>query len=201
MKALIIVDVQNDFCPGGSLAVKDGDKIIPFINKISPTYDLVIITKDEHPLGMEAFASSHLGKVPFDVYINSDGDEYVLWPVHCVVGTQGNELHSDLNYKSLRECVIFGKGREKNKHPYSGFGGSVMVWDDYISLDRFLVLRKVDEIDIVGLALDYCVKDTALDGVKNGYKTNVLLEGTKGITDDGVSDALKKMKDMGVNLI
>lgn len=200
MKALIVVDVQNDFCPGGSLAVDKGDEIIPFINKISPNYDLVIFTKDDHPETMEAFASYHEGKNPFETYVNSQGNEDVLWPDHCVVGTDGNELHSDLDFDSLKEHHIFGKGQEETFHPYSGFASWIMVWDDIIDLNRYLKLRQVDEIDVVGLALDFCVKDTALDGMKNGYKTNVLLEGTRGIAKD-LDPTLKELKENGVNLI
>jgi nicotinamidase/pyrazinamidase len=200
MKALVVVDVQNDFCPDGSLAVNGGDEIIPFINEISPTYDLVIFTKDNHPEEMEAFASFHEGKEPFDSYINSDGNEDILWPDHCVVGTQGNLFHKDLILDGLEEYVVFEKGAEPNKHPYSGFGGSIMVWNDIITLDRFLKIRKVTEIDVVGLALDFCVRDTALDGIRNGYITNILLEGTRGIAED-LSDTLKILEDGNVNLI
>ena len=199
MKALIVVDVQNDFCDGGALAVKGSDEIIPFINEISSDYELVIFTKDDHPEKMEAFASYHDGKEPFDSYINSKGEEDILWPDHCVVNTLGNLLHEDLNLR-LKDPVVFSKGKTEFDHPYSGFASSVMVWDDNISLDRFLKLRKVTEIDIVGLALDYCVKDTALDGIKLGYETNVLLEGTKGISDD-LTDTLDILNDAGVNLI
>ena len=149
---------------------------------------------------MEAFASSHKDKNPFEIYINPQGEEDILWPNHCVVGTEGNKLHEDLNLNGLREYVIFGKGQESNYHPYSGFAGTVMVWDDHIELNRLLVAREVDEIDIVGLALDYCVKETALDGVKNGYKTNVLLEGTRGISND-ISPTLDELKSNGVNVI
>ena len=199
MKALIVVDVQNDFCPGGSLAVKDGDKIIPFINDISPDYELVIFTKDDHPEKMEAFASYHEDKEHFDSYTNSKGEEDVLWPDHCVINTHGNLLHKDLNLR-LKDPVVFSKGQTESEHPYSGFAGTIMVWDDVITLDRFLKLRKVNEIDIVGLALDYCVRDTAIDGIKNGYKTNILLEGTKGISED-LTEIEEHLTNMGVNLI
>tara|TARA_R110000772_G_scaffold2410_4_gene8503 strand:- start:9905 stop:10513 length:609 start_codon:yes stop_codon:yes gene_type:complete len=199
MKALIVVDVQNDFCPGGSLEVKNGDEIIPFINEISSDYELVIFTKDDHPEKMEAFASYHEDKEPFDSYTNSKGEEDILWPDHCVVNTNGNFLHEDLNLR-LKDPVVFSKGQKEHSHPYSGFAGTIMVWDDIITLDEFLKIRKVIEIDVVGLATDFCVRDTALDGVKNGYRTNVLLKGTKGISED-LSDTYKVLEDVGVNLV
>lgn len=201
MKTLIVVDVQNDFCPGGSLAVKNGDSIIPFINKITLNYDLVVFTKDDHPEKMESFASSHEGKKPFDSYINSQGETDVLWPDHCVVGTEGNLLHSDLHLRSGRDIAVFSKGTELDYHPYSGFGGGISDGDGgVISLDMYLKLRNVTELDIVGLAFDYCVKDTALDGIKNGYSVRVLMEGTRGISDD-VSGVIEELKNSGVKIV
>lgn len=175
MKALIVVDVQNDFCPNGSLAVNEGDKIIPFVNQLLPKYEVVVFTKDNHPERMEAFASFHEGKNPFEKYINSKGQEDVLWPDHCVKGTYGNELHKDLKFDE-KSHKLFLKGEEVYDHPYSGFGAK--------GLDIYLRDKKVTDVDVVGLAFDYCVKETAIDSSKLGFKTTVLMEGTRGISED-----------------
>jgi nicotinamidase/pyrazinamidase len=192
-KALIIVDLQNDFCPGGSLAVPDGDEVVEVINEFLPKFDLIIFTKDWHDPEMEAFASQHKGKKPFDKYINSDGIEDILWPDHCVMGTKGADLHKDIDFGLIKgSFYIFKKGTEKNYHPYSGFGGT--------ELAEFLKERKVTEVDICGLAGDYCCKDTALDAVKLGFKTNFLLEAIRFINPDN-SKILKELKENNVNLI
>ena len=177
MKALIVVDVQQDFCPGGSLAVPDGDKIVPIINKLLPEFDLVIFTKDWHDPEMNAFASQHEGAKPFDKYTNEQGQEDTLWPDHCVQNTPGSEFHPDLDLsKCLKDFYIFKKGEEVDYHPYSGFGGT--------ELKEFLDEKGVDKVFVVGLATDYCVKDTALDAVSNGYDTIVILDATKPINPD-----------------
>lgn len=191
MKALIVVDVQNDFCPGGSLAVNGGDEIIPFINDLLPKYDVVVFTKDNHPEKMEAFASFHEGKEPFQTYVNSHGQEDVLWPDHCVRGTFGNELHSDLNYRE-NEHHLFLKGEDVYDHPYSGFGSK--------GLDKFLKDNDVTDVDVVGLAFDYCVKETAIDSSKLGFNTTVIMEGTRGISEDN-SPTLMELKRNGVSII
>lgn len=193
MKALIVVDVQNDFCPGGSLAVPNGDEVIPVINKLLPHFDMVILTMDWHSPDMLAFASNQKDGKVFGEYINSQGKKDVLWPDHCVANTVGAEIHKDIDLKLTSGNVyIFKKGIEKDDHPYSGFGANGLI--------SFLVERGVTETFITGLATDYCVKDTALDSVKYGYKTNMIWDATRGIADD-LGPTLKELFDNDVNVI
>lgn len=193
MKALLVIDAQMDFMPGGALAVEHGDEIIPVINELLPKFDLVIFTKDHHPNGMEAFASSHEGKKPFDTYTNSSGKEDVLWPDHCVVGTPGNDIHRGIDLGLIDgDFYIFKKGLTKEAHPYSGFGAE--------GLDEFLKERGVTEVHIVGLALDYCVKDTAIDAANLGYETVVIEDGTRPI-DPNINPTLQEFGEAGVVMI
>ena len=192
MKALIVVDMQNDFCPGGSLTVPDGDKIIPIINELLPKFRLTIFTKDWHTPDMEAFASSHPGKKPFDTY-EVNGKPDVLWPNHCVAGTLGADFHKDIDFNSLvGKFYIFKKGTQKEHHPYSGFDGT--------ELGKFLKDRGVDEVFICGLATDYCCKDTALDAAKEGFKTFFILDATKPINEN-LTETLTLLKNNKIEII
>jgi nicotinamidase/pyrazinamidase len=192
MKALIVVDAQYDFMPGGALAVNEGDQIVPVINQLLPKFDLVIFTKDWHPTDMDAFASQHPGKRPFAKYETKDGNEDTLWPPHCMQNTRGADLHDDIDFGSISgDFYIFKKGMERNKHPYSGFGAE--------GLDEFLKERDVDEVHIVGLATDFCVKDTAVDAAKLGYKTSVVMDGTRPIDPD-LGPVLREFMEEGVTI-
>lgn len=199
-RALIVVDPQNDFCPGGSLAVKDGDQIVPVINKLtkSDMYDLVIFTKDWHPADMKAFASQHKGKNVFDTYTNSNGDVDVLWPDHCVAGTEGAEFHKDIDL-NIPNLYIFKKGLEVNSHPYSGFGD--LYHFDSSGLLEFLKERQIIEVFVCGLALDFCCKDTAIDSSRQGFITYMIMDGTKHISEEGKNDTIKKLLEDGIKLI
>ena len=158
-----------------------------------PEFDLVIFTMDWHPNGMDAFASTYKGKKPFDKYTNKNGIEDVLWPDHCVQDTVGAQLHDNLDFGKIKgEMYIFKKGLEKNKHPYSGFGADGLI--------EFLKERDITDLYITGLATDYCVKDTALDGVKNGFKTNLVWDATRGIADD-LGPTMLELFDNDVNVI
>lgn len=192
-KALIVVDVQQDFCPGGSLAVPEGDQIIPVINKLLPKFDLVIFTKDWHDPEMDAFASRHEGAKPFDTYKNSQEVIDTLWPDHCVADTPGAELHPGIDFsKCTGDFYIFKKGTDKTYHPYSGFAET--------GLQEFLDERGVTDVFVVGLALDYCVADTAIDAVHCGYKTAVIEDACKPISED-INDTLEAFQDAGIALI
>jgi len=201
-KALIVVDAQYDFMPaseedyangmGGALAVTDGHQIIPVINELLTRFDLVIFTKDWHPKGMKAFASSYKTKKPFNTY-KVKGVEDTLWPDHCVQNTRGADIHEDINLDLIEgDLYIFKKGMDKNCHPYSGFGAE--------GLEEFLNERGVEEVFIVGLALDYCVKDTAVDAAMKGFDTVVIEDGTRPI-DPNINPTLKEFQQAGVKMI
>lgn len=191
-KALIVVDVQNDFIPGGSLAVTEGDKIIPIINDLLKEFDLVVFTQDWHPSNMNAFASQHEGKSPFDKYI-VDGVEDTLWPDHCVQDTFGAELHKDIDFSKIRgDFYFFKKGTTPDYHPYSGFGGT--------DLADFLRNKNVDRVFVTGLALDYCVADTAIDAAMEGFDTCVVKDATRAISQD-LTETYQKFKDADVKMI
>lgn len=173
MKALIIVDMQNDFCPGGALAVEDGDAIVEGINQLARQFSVIATTQDLHPENHGSFASNHEGAQPYDVGELS-GREQVLWPDHCVQGTGGAEFHPKLQVNGQN----FVKGTHPDADSYSGFFD-----DDGTStgLHEYLTAMQVTQVYICGLATDYCVKFTALDALKLGYRTVVLEDLCRGV--------------------
>lgn len=192
MKALIVVDAQNDFFPGGSLAVPNGDKILPVVNKLIDKFDLVIFTMDWHPQTMKAFASNREGKEPFETY-KYGGETHVLWPDHCVQETPGAMIHKGIDMDKIPNEVYFvKKGEDKNFHPYSGFGAP--------ELEELLVQKGVDDVYVCGLALDYCVKDTCIDAAMSGFKTVLVMDGTAPINKD-IDDTLVELSDANVKII
>jgi len=192
-KALIVVDLQRDFCPGGSLAVPDGDAVVPIVNGLLPEFELVIFTKDWHGPEMDAFASQHEEAKPFDRYTNGQDREDVLWPDHCVANTPGADFHPDLDFGGCaKDFYIFKKGMEKDFHPYSGF--------DDTDLEDFLDERGVTDVYVTGLALDFCVKDTALDAEAFGFKTAVIEDACRPIDPD-VNETLRAFKEAGIAVI
>jgi len=189
-KALIVVDAQYDFMPvseedykkgmGGALAVKDGNQIVPVINDLLPKYDLVIFTKDWHQPDNIYFAASHEEKEVFD-QMEINGKLETLWPIHCVQNTRGADLHDDIDFSLIRgEFYIIKKGLGKDCHPYGGFGDKM----EDTKLNDILNEKDIRALDIVGLALDYCVKDTAIDAANFGYDTTIFIEGTRAISED-----------------
>jgi nicotinamidase/pyrazinamidase len=198
MKALIVVDCQYDFMPGGSLEVKDGDKIIPLINSLLPLYPLVIFTKDWHPADHKSFASQHEGKNVFDL-IDLNGQEQVLWPDHCVQGTPGADIHKDIDFSLVKtNFYIFKKGMDKEVDSYSAFydnGGK-----NSTGLSEFLMSKGIDAVDIVGLTTDFCCKFTALDAKSEGFKTTMLLQGTRGIAED-LMPTIEELRSKDINVI
>lgn len=199
LSALIVVDVQNDFCPGGALEVKDGDTIIPFINGILDNYNFVVFTKDWHPEDHISFAKNH-GKEAFSTIALPYGEQ-VLWPVHCVAGTHGSEFHSDLKTDvSDWKSRIFYKGSNKNVDSYSAFLEADRVTET--GLRHYLSSLGVKKVDVVGLATDFCVAWTALDSAQYGFKTRVLMEGCRAIDNAGSLDkAILDMKSAGVEIM
>ncbi|MEX0845206.1 MAG: bifunctional nicotinamidase/pyrazinamidase [Balneolaceae bacterium] len=195
MKALVIVDVQNDFCPGGALEVPGGDEIIKPINNLLPEFDCVVQTQDWHPAQHLSFASNHEDKDPFEE-IEMEYGTQVLWPDHCVQGTKGAEFHPDL--KTNPTQVIVRKGFREHIDSYSAFFEN--DHETITGLHGYLQERNVDELVITGLATDFCVKWTGLDAVKLGYKVTLIKNAVRGIDINGSVDAaMKEMKEAGVS--
>lgn len=197
MKALIIVDVQNDFLPGGALAVPHGDEVIEPINRLAAVFPIVVATQDWHPANHVSFAANHPGKQPGDVVV-IHGIEQQLWPVHCVQGTHGAELHPNLQLPT--GARVFYKGDDPSTDCYSGFSDSLGRSKDP---DPWLRRQGVSEVYIVGLATDYCVKYTALDAAKLGYTTYVIPEACCGVNlhPEDSDRALQEMQAAGVELL
>jgi len=175
MKSLIIVDVQNDFCPGGALPVPEGDRVVEVINRIQPGFDLVVATQDWHPAGHGSFAASHPGRSPGE-QIELAGLPQILWPVHCVQGTWGAELHAGLDRSRIAR--VFHKGTDPGVDSYSGFFDNGRRTST--GLGEYLKDQGVTDVYVCGLATDYCVKATALDAAASGFKTHLLEDGCRG---------------------
>jgi len=179
MKTLIIVDVQQDFLPGGSLAVAQGDQVIDFINSIQAKYDLVVATQDWHPANHESFASQHKGCTVFET-ITWKGLEQTLWPDHCIQGSSGANFSEQLHQNRIE--AIFRKGTNPAIDSYSGFFDNGHVRQT--GLDGYLKDRGVDEVHVCGLAADFCVYFTAMDALQLGFKVAIVSKGTRAINKD-----------------
>ncbi len=192
--ALIVIDVQNDFCPGGALAVNEGDAVVPYINDISAHFDTVVLTQDWHPAGHSSFASSHHGLDPF-ASIDMDYGPQTLWPDHCIQASTGAEFHRDLNTTGAQ--LVIRKGFRASIDSYSAF-----FENDHTTstgLTGYLRERGIQRVFCVGLATDYCVRFSAEDAVAQGFDTTVLLDGCRGIDLDGSVDAaITSMRGTGV---
>jgi nicotinamidase/pyrazinamidase len=197
MRALILVDLQNDFTPSGALPVPQGDQIIPLINQLQNAFDLVVATQDWHPADHESFAVHH-GKEPGEI-IMLHGIEQILWPAHCVQGTEGAAFITGLNTAKIA-CVC-QKGMKKTVDSYSGFFDN--DHQSATGLDSNLKEKGVTEVYVVGLATDYCVKFTALDAQALGYQTHLITDGTRGVdlNSGDVKNALEEMKSAGITLL
>ena len=195
-EALLVIDVQNDFCPDGALAVAGGDTIVQPINALMEKFNIVVLTQDWHPMDHKSFASSHENKRPFDIVEMPYGDQ-VLWPDHCIQGSMGARFHPDLNHN--RADVIIRKGSNPAVDSYSAFYENDKVTPT--GLDGYLKDREVNKITLVGLATDYCVAFSALDAAKLRYSVTVRLDMARGIDSDGsLNKAIDKMLIAGVNL-
>jgi nicotinamidase/pyrazinamidase len=200
MKALIIVDVQNDFLPGGALAVPEGDKVIPVINDLSLEFDLVFTTQDWHPANHCSFAASYPDKKIGD-RILIDGQEQILWPVHCVQNTYGAELAFGLNRKVISGGVHISKGEDERVDSYSGFFENLRKRPT--GLETLLRQHGADDLTIVGLATDYCVKATVLDARDLGFNVTVHENACRAVNlspNDSV-EALAIMGEAGVMIV
>ena len=196
-QALIVIDMQNDFCPGGALAVAEGDRIVAGINAQMAEADAVILTQDWHPAGHSSFASQHPGRAPLDVTQMPYGSQ-VLWPDHCVQGTPGAQFHSAL--KVDRADMILRKGFNRDIDSYSAFFENDQRTPT--GLEGYLRTRGITELDFAGLATDFCVAWSALDAVRLGFGVRVLTELCRGIDVNGsMAQAQADMRAAGVTLV
>jgi nicotinamidase/pyrazinamidase len=198
MKALILVDIQNDFVPGGALAVPAGDEVVAVANRVQEHFDVVVATQDWHPDDHGSFAANHDAKRPGDI-INLHGLRQTLWPHHCVQETRGADFVTDLETDRIEE--VFQKGTDPRIDSYSGFFDNGRRRST--GLGDFLKARGVNEVYVMGLATDYCVKFTALDAVELGFTTRLIEDGCRGVElKEGDSDnALEEMRQKGVELL
>lgn len=193
MKALLIVDVQNDFCPGGKLPVPGGDAVVPVINSLIDPFDIIIQTQDWHPSAHTSFASNHDNKEPYST-IDLDYGTQVLWPDHCIQGSKGAEFHSELNTEKTQ--VIIRKGFRENIDSYSTFYENDQI--TVTGLAGYLREREIKELYTTGLATDFCVKWSILDGIDEGFKMYLVQDAVRGINLNGsLQTALDDMKEKG----
>jgi len=197
MNALIVVDIQNDFIPGGALAVPEGDAIVPLVNRLMPRFDLVVATQDWHPAKHGSFAANHAGKRPGDI-IDLDGLRQILWPVHCVQNTRGAEFAPGLETKLVAK--VFRKGTDAHVDSYSGFFDNGHRRPT--GLGDYLKQKGVAEAYVAGLATDYCVKFTVLDAVQLGFKTHLIADASRGVNlkPGDVAAAVDEMKQAGAQV-
>ena len=197
MNALLMVDIQKDFLPGGSLEVPQGDEIIPVANEIQEYFDLVVATQDWHPMDHGSFASNHPGKQPGDK-IELDGVEQVLWPDHCIQQTGGADFADDLKMDRVEK--IIRKGTDPLVDSYSGF------YDNQhkraTGLHEYLSRKGVDTVTIAGLAADVCVRYTALDAMELGYKVFLVRNATRAVDgNEALEETLRELREKGAGVV
>ena len=198
MDALIIVDLQNDFMPGGALAVADGDATVPIANALTARFDTVVATRDWHPANHGSFITAHPDRSIGDL-TTLGGLDQVIWPIHCVQDTTGAALHQDLDLTQIDEVVY--KGTDPDIDSYSGFFDN-----DHrraTSLETYLRSREVDRVYIMGLATDYCVKYTALDALSLEFETCLVEDGCRGVElqPGDTARAIEEMRSAGVQVV
>jgi len=198
MRALILVDLQNDFLPGGALAVPQGDEVVPLANRLAERFDLVVATQDWHPADHGSFAMQHEGREPGDTIVLA-GVPQVLWPVHCVQGTRGAEFVEGLDMSRVKK--VFRKGTSRDIDSYSGFfdNGHRRA----TGLGDYLKEQGVSEVYVLGLATDYCVKFTALDARSLGFETYLIEDACRGVelAPGDVGRAVEEMRESGVRVM
>lgn len=196
MNALILVDIQNDFIPGGKLAVPFGDEIIPLVNELQDSFQHIVATQDWHPANHKSFASNHIGKQPFE-RIMLHGLEQVLWPDHCIQGYKGADFHSSLKMNKVE--AIFRKGMDPEIDSYSGF------YDNghrkYTGLAGYFRELKIQKVYICGLAADYCVFYTAKDALKENFETFIIEDATRAINPENFEKVKNEILADGGQLI
>lgn len=195
-EALIVIDVQNDFCPGGALAVAGGDQIVPIVNRLIADFEHVVLTQDWHPAGHSSFASTHPGRQPFETVEMAYGMQ-TLWPDHCIQGTPGAEFHPELVWR--RAEIVIRKGFRKAIDSYSAF-----YENDHATptgLGGYLKERGIGKVTLAGLATDFCVAHSALDARKLGLDVTVRLDACRGIDLGGsMATMTANMREAGVRL-
>ena len=196
MNALILVDIQNDFLPGGPLAVPFGDEIIPLVNELQNSFSLVVATQDWHPQSHKSFASNHPGKKAFETII-LHGLEQVLWPNHCIQGSLGAQIHSSININKVEG--IFRKGMDVEIDSYSAFYDN--GYKKSTGLAGYLRERKIKKVYVCGLAADYCVYYTAKDSLKENFETYIIEDATRAIDPNGFVKATEKILSSGGKII
>lgn len=196
MKALIIVDVQYDFLPGGALAVDKGDEVIPVINSIQDKFDLVVATQDWHPQNHGSFASNHEGKNPFDMGTLS-GEDQVMWPDHCVQGSLDAEISNLLEVNAVE--AIFRKGTDAGIDSYSGFFDN--GHKKSTGLSDYLKGRKVSDVYVSGLAADYCVYFTAKDALSEGFNAYLIEDATRALDQNKFEELKKEFITLGGKVV
>ena len=193
---LIVIDLQNDFCPGGALAVAGGDEIVPLVNRLIGSFEHVVLTQDWHPAGHSSFASTHAGQAPFAAVQMAYGSQ-TLWPDHCVQGTAGAEFHRDLAWTKAE--LVIRKGFRKAIDSYSAFYENDRKTPT--GLAGYLRERGLTKLALVGLATDFCVAYSALDAARLGFDTTVLLDACRAIDLNGsLATARRQMQLAGVSL-
>lgn len=196
MKTLIIVDPQNDFMPGGSLAVPNGNEIIPIINKLQGKFDLVIASQDWHPTGHASFASSYKGKKEFET-IELNGIEQVMWPEHCVQDTKGAEFHRNLKVAKIE--AIFRKGTHAEIDSYSAFYDNQHLKST--GLAGYLKEKKAEDLYFCGLAAEICVHFTAKDAIKEGFNATIIEDATRALNAKDFEKAKTELVELGGKII
>ena len=196
MRALILVDIQNDFVPGGALPVPRGNEIVPLANELQHNFDLVVATQDWHPQKHKSFASSHAGKNPFEK-IMLHGLEQVLWPDHCVQGSSGAQIHPQLNTNKVE--AVFRKGMDPEIDSYSAFYDN--GYKKSTGLAGYLRERKVQKVFVCGLAADFCVYFTAKDALNENFKTYIIEDATRAIDPAGFDKVKKEIFSSGGQII
>lgn len=196
-RALLVIDVQNDFCPGGALAVPEGDAVIPLINKMLSDFDVRVFTQDWHPADHSSFASQHSGKAPMEAVEMPYGPQ-ILWPDHCIQGSQGAAFHPALNTNPAD--MIVRKGFRREVDSYSGFFENDRTTPT--GLDGYLRSRGVTDITLVGLAFDFCVNYSAVDAARLGYSVTVAEAACRSIDVAGShAAAVEALHEAGASLV
>lgn len=200
--ALIVVDMQKCFIPGSdqnihSLPVSGGENLAPLINKIMNKFDIVVATKDWHPSNHISFASNHTGKKPFELISLGKDYQQMLWPDHCVQNTTGAEFVSDLNIKKIQKTI--NKGTNPKIDSYSGFFDNKKL--NSTELDSYLKKNDIKKVYVVGLAADYCVKDTAIDAKELGYETYYISDLTRAVDPSGLNEIYSTLEKKNISVI